>query len=386
MSGIKSVSGNPDLILYEATLDNAFNKPEESIRLINRLLRKYPENFNDTILCDLYAMKAQNAAHLQNYRAAFHNNKIILSRYSAVCSQDEIKSFKQDNSFYQYLVNAPKMTIIKESDSKIPLTRDLAGIFNIPVQINGETEEFIFDTGANISVIDKTLATKYGVKILGDKVNVGNPTGKDVEAEVGLLNLRIGSIEIKNAVFLVFPDSALSFAHGAYVIKGIIGFPIMYAFQEFTVKNNQFLIIPKTAEATTVRNFAFDGLSLDVLVKYENDSLPFQFDSGADRTALYPNFFNKYKSEIVKNCKKRPLKFAGVGSTIEVEAYVMDSAVFAAGNAVAKLDSLYIQTKNLRGEASKYIYGNLGQDYIKQFSDMKINFASMGIDFSGKKK
>lgn len=385
MSEVKSVSGHPELMLYKATLDNAFNKPEEAIRLITHLLRNYPLHFNDTILCNLYAMRAQSDAHLQNYKRAFLDNKTILSKYAGVCDSAEIKSIKQDNSLYQYLVKAPKMTIIRDSSTRIPLKRDMAGLFNIPVNINGDTQNFIFDTGANISVIDKTLATKYGIKILGNKVRVGNPTGKVVEAEVGLLNIRLGNIEIKNAVFLIFPDSALTFAHGAYVIKGIIGFPIMYALKEFTVKNNQFLIIPKTPEKTSIRNFAFNGLTLDIMVQYQNDTLPFHFDSGADRTALYATFFKKYHDDIVKSCKKKTIGFAGVGSRIKIEAYLLDSARIKAGNAHGKLDSLYIQTKNLQGESSKYVYGNLGQDYIHQFSDMKINFVSMGISFSGKK-
>ena len=386
MSEVKSVSGHPNLMLYEATLDNAFNKPEESIRLITHLLRNYSLHFNDTILRNLYAMRAQSAAHLQNYKRAFRDNKIILSKYTAVCDSDEIQSVKQDNSLYRYLGKAPKMVITRNSDTRITLKKDMAGLFNIPVNIDNDTSDFIFDTGANISVIDKTLATKYGVKILGDSVQVGNPTGKIINAEVGLLNIKLGNIEIKNAVFLVFPDSALTFAHGAYVIKGIIGFPIMYALQEFTVKNNQVLIIPKTPEETRVRNFAFDGLTLDIKVLYKNDTLPFHFDSGADRTALYATFFKKYHDEIIKNCKKTTTRFAGVGSQIKIDAYLMDSARITAGNAEATLDSLYIQTRNLQGASSKYVYGNLGQDYIKQFSEMKINFTSMGISFSGKKK
>lgn len=385
MSKVKNLSGHPNLMLYEASLDNAFNKPKEAIRLINHLLRNYSLHFNDTIQRNLYAMRAQSAAHLQNYKRAFRDNKMILTRYVSVCDSHEIQSLKQDNSLYRYLENAPKMVIIRNSDTKISLNKDKAGLFKIPVNIDKDTLDFIFDTGANISVIDKTLATKYGVKILGDSVQVGNPTGKIINAEVGLLDIRLGNIEIKNAVFLVFPDAALSFAHGAYVIKGIIGFPVMYALQEFTVKNNQVLIIPKTPENNNVRNFAFNGLTLDIMVQYKNDTLPFHFDSGADRTALFTTFFKKYHDDILKKCKKTTMRFAGVGSQIKIEAYLMDSARISAGNNEATLDSLFIQTRNLQGASSKYVYGNLGQDYIKQFSEMKINFASMGIQFSGKK-
>jgi hypothetical protein len=61
MSKIDSVEHNPDLLLYKATLDNVFNRLEESNRLIGKIIKKYVHYFNDTILKDLYYVQEANA-------------------------------------------------------------------------------------------------------------------------------------------------------------------------------------------------------------------------------------------------------------------------------------------------------------------------------------
>jgi hypothetical protein len=75
----------------------------------------------------------------------------------------------------------------------------------------------------------------------------------------------------------------------------------------------------------------------------------------------------------------------GAGGKIETEGYRMDSVFLLAGNSQCKIDSMRVISKDLMGEAVKYVYGNFGQDYIKKFSEMKINFASMNINFANKK-
>ena len=78
-------------------------------------------------------------------------------------------------------------------------------------------------------------------------------------------------------------------------------------------------------------------------------------------------------------------KIGGAGGAIEAETYILDSAMFYAGNSNCQLYNLQILTKQV-SDLQKYLYGNFGQDYIRNFSDMTINFASMNISFKGIKK
>jgi hypothetical protein len=386
MSKIKISKSNPDLLLYRATLDNVFNKPETSTGLINTLLEKYPEYFNDSIIKDLYVMRSENAFRMQDYRSAYYDDSTIVSKYGQVCDSTDLDSRKDDISILRIIANVTKMTISRPSDSRVSIRRDLAGLFNVPVVVNKDTVDFVFDTGANVSVIIESLARKYGVKILGGKAKTGTSTGKKVEGEIGILDLKLGTMEVKNSIFLVLPDSTLTFANGAYIIKGVIGFPIMYAFQEFITKDDKFLIVPQKHDETNNRNLAFDGANPLIMVTYKNDTLPFLFDSGNTKTGLNSIFFHTYKNEIVGKCKKQKETTGGAGGSAESEAYILDSINISAGNSECKLYSLRIFPNDLMGYDAKYQYGNFGQDYINKFSEMTINFACMNISFSNKKK
>lgn len=386
MSKIAFRKNDPDLLLYQATLDNVFNRPGESNRLIKILLQKHAQHFNDTIIKELYLMRSSNAFRLQDYKSAFLADSIIVNNYRQVCDSSEIETRKDDITIYRVIAKVPKMEIKRSSESKVPLKRDIAGLYNVTIVVKNDSSDFVFDTGANISVISESEAKKYEVRFLGGKSRTGTGTSIRVEGQMGLLDLKLGNMEIKNAIFLVLSDSLLTFANGDYTIKGIIGFPIMYAFQEFIMHDDKYLIVPMKPEETSNRNLALEGLYPIIMVTFKNDTLPFHFDSGASNTDLTSLFFNKYKDDIVGKCKKAKVTIGSAGGMEEHEAYVLDSLNLFAGDSHYKLDSLKVFTKDLMGSDIKYQYGNFGQDYINKFSDMKINFVFMNISFSNKKK
>jgi len=380
---------NPDLVLYKAMLDNVFNRPEESNKCINSLLINYPKHFNDSTYAELYSMRVVNCFRLQDYKKAYDDNLTIINKYKHACDSSDIESYKNTNLLIHSLFEAPKMEISKRTDSRIPLKRDKAHLFNIPVTIDHDTIDFVFDTGANFSTITQSLAKKYGIKTVGEKVNIGSATGMIVESEIGLATIKLNNIDVKNVVFLVMPDSALSFGNGAYVIKGIIGFPVIYALQEFTIKDDNCLIVngkPERTQKSETNNFAMEGLMPIIRVVYKNDILPFHFDTGAAKTDLFSFFFKKYKTDIIGNSTKQKQKFGSAGGVVESECYTLNSVNLSAGSSNCTVDSLRVTEKDLMGNEVKYVYGNFGQDYIKQFSEMKMNFTSMSIIFSNGKK
>lgn len=375
---------DPYLMLYQSKLDFVFNNPYESNRLITKLLNKYQKQFADTVIADLHYMRSVNADRMEDFESAYNDGCLVAEKYAHLYDSSFIEELRDDNLIRQTLTGVPKMEIETNSETNIPLKRDLAGLWNIPVTMHGDTTDFVFDTGANLSVINKSLALKYGIKSMDNKVNVYGFTGKKFESEIGLVNLKLGDIDVMNSVFLIFPDSLLSFAGGAYVIRGIIGFPIMNALQEITIKDDRQLTIPMTPENRNLRNFMLDDLTPVIMVNYKNDTLPFHFDTGAGKTIFFATFLNKYKSDIVGRFEKTTVKLAGAGGYIETELYLMDSVVISAGGVQMQLDSSLVLTEFLSHEHQNF-YGNFGQDFIQEYSEMTINFESMWIRFANAK-
>jgi predicted aspartyl protease len=358
---------NTELMLFKAKTCYVFNKPSESDSLITILLQKYFSVFNDTIIADLFYMMTINEERLENYKKSYNYGSVVVKNYSRFYDSAFISELNDDNNIRLLLSNSPKMNISRSDNTQIRYKRDIAGLINLPVVLGSDSIDFIFDTGAGMPVIVSSLAQKYGFVPLGKKIKIVAVTGKHIDADIALVNLKIGNIDIRNSPFIVFPDSVLSFGKGAYVIKGVVGFPIIRKMGELIFQDNKDLVIPKVPSKKDTKNFALDDATPVILVVYKNDSLPFHFDTGADKTFLYSAFLNK---------------LGGAGGETEVESYILDSALFSAGNVKARLDSIRILTKPLISDQNKYFYGNFGQDFIKKYNEMKLNFSSMNISFS----
>lgn len=380
VSSLDSGIQTPEVLLFKAKLGYVFNDPEASNEAINILLKKYPREFNDTIVSNLYLMRSFNFTRLENYKEALADGSAFIDKFSVLYDSTFLLETKDDNLVREALADVPKMEAIKTSDVQIPIHRDMAGLINLPVVLQNDSVDFVFDSGANMSVIVSSIAEKYGFKPLGTKIYVQAITGKRMEAQLALVDLKMGNIEIKNSPFIVFPDSLLSFANGAYTIKGIIGFPIMNALKEFTVKDDKFLLIPKTPAKTSSRNFALDQYTPVIMVTYQNDTLPFHFDTGANSSMLYSTFFNKYKDFVLQNCKKKTGQVEGAGGATDVEAYILPKANLTASGVRTDLDSIRILTKSLMSNQDK-LYGNFGQDFMKKYKVMTVNFEEMNIRF-----
>lgn len=373
-------SKKPEYMLYKATLDNVFNKPEESTKGINLIIKKHTGHFSDTIISQLLQLRVINSMRLQDYKNAFLDDSLILANYKNTCDSDQLNSIKADLLLNAAAVDFPRMSVIKKENVTLGLKKDIAGLVNLPVTIKNDTLDFVFDTGAGLSGISYSVAKKTGVNFTGKKIPVGSITGGEIEAELGLLDFKLGSIEIKNAIFVIMPDENFSFNNGAYKIQGIVGFPVMYALEEISLQKDQ-LFITKIASNKVEKNFALEAYVPIILVKYNNDTLPLHMDTGANGTDFYTTFFEKYEPEIVTKYPKKTKKVGGAAGELTFETYQMDSVILMAGNAHATLKKVSISTDKSLGDNAKHVYGNLGQDFYSQFSEMRINFKAMSVTF-----
>src|SRR5690606_26278597 len=96
-------------------------------------------------------------------------------------------------------------------------------------------------------------------------------------------------------------------------------------------------------------------------------------------TSLYSKYYEKHKADIEANYKPEQLEFGGAGGMKTVTGYVVTFKPVI-NNKEVIIENVQLYTETL-GEKDKLYYGNIGQDVIKQFSKMTINFESMFIKF-----
>lgn len=356
------------------------NRQEESNRLITSILSRSDIELRDTIKLELYETMLQNSFVIYDYPAGLKYAQIILNEYKHILDSNDTEEYKNILDILNAARDLGRQSAVIKGDTKIKINKDMAGLANIPLKINGYEEEFIFDTGANISTIRKSMADKLKLVYLKGNIKVGTMTGLKVDSELAYAQLlEIGNITYNNVLFLVLPDDALSFAGGLYNIDGIIGYPVFREMKEIHLTEDE-LFVPAVTSPKQEQNLVMDGFNPVVNAVVSKDTLTFTFDTGARSTILYVKYYEKFKAAIDKKYEQEEVEFSGAGGSTKVKGFELDAINISVAGSKAKIEDVTLLAVNVK-DTDKYYYGNLGQDYFKQFKTLIINLESMYAAF-----
>lgn len=360
---------------YKAKAHNLINHLSESNCEIDKLISS--GYLSDSVTSEILQIKLDNHLKLFEYSEALETTKKILRTYHSFCSKEDLTALNNEQNMYVALKDVPVQEIVKKKDERLEIHLDKAGLKNIRVGKNGTS--FIFDTGANISAITESSARKLGIRKMRKRIDITALTGKKTKAELGVADsLKIGNILIKNVVFLIFKDTDLAFPQIGYQINGIIGYPIISAMQEVTIKKNC-ILIPQHPSLHEKPNMVMDHLTPVVMVQYENDTLCCSFDTGATHTNLYASFYQKYQKQLLTKGKQDTIRIGGAGGIKMIPSFCADSLLLKIGDSSTSIKKVGIYMHDLKNK--EHYYGNIGNDFINQFDEMTINFGTMHIAF-----
>jgi predicted aspartyl protease len=381
-----NVSAN-DKMLYKAFLTNAFNQPEASNLLLKKIFALKIAASDSKLQFYLHRIAYDNYVKLNNYAAAHKGSEQLVKYYSTWFSPGELTDQQEENKIWAALATVPAQQVHKQASSAIPVKKDMAGLWNIPVQQQDSSYLFVFDTGANISTITATYAQKLHLDVVkNSQVSIeGGMNGASTKVNLGIAKqLYIGKVQINNALFLIFPDSALSFAGGAYKINGIIGLPIIKALEEISIGKDS-MQIPLVADKKTVaHNLALDLLQPVIYMDYQDKPLPFTFDTGAQVTLFSNNFYKQFKANLDSIAKKDSLRMGGAGGSRRMKTLKVPQLTFTVDHKQAFFNNTQVNLEETQ-VSDKYYYGNMGQDMFAQFTSMTINFANSSVSFGDRK-
>lgn len=374
------VLGEWEKLYINALILNLRHQNAESNNVINQLIEKHSDSILDSLKLLLYETRIKNSVNLFDYKDALFCSEYVMQNYASLLDSAEDVDTRNSMVIWKAAENIQKQGVEFTGDSKIPFKKDMAGLINIPVKCAGEVEDFIFDTGANFSVVNETYAKKMKLKMLEGKIEVGSVTGKKIKSRLAYAeSLEIGSVKLSNVLFLVMPDESLSFAGGLYVINGIIGLPVIKEMKEIHIRSDE-IFIPKQKTAGTLANMLIDGFIPTIEVIEGTDSLAFTFDTGAKATMLYSSYYLRNKAKIESKYEAEEIEFGGAGGTIKVKGFRLEDLLLKIGNSKLKLSNVRVIAENIKDHDKGY-FGNLGQDYMSEFGEMILNFEDMYVDF-----
>lgn len=357
-----------------AILDNAFNKPIASNKKIV-LLNKSSEVLPDTLRLKIQRIQEDNFVKLKDYAGAKRTTQKILHEFDPLLSTEVKDDLRNNLKIWSALEHIGPQRIEMNGDTRLKMTKDRAGLKNLKLTINGDTASFIFDTGANLSTVSESVAKRLHMDIIRAAIDVDAITGISIKADLAVCKqLKLGHINISDVIFLVFPDSALYIPQINYQINGILGFPVIEALQEVQLTQDDFFIVPKTPTVPkTTSNLAIDGLTPLIAI----DGKHYTFDTGAEKTILYAPFYEAYKQRIEKHEIPTKIAMGGAGGKVEYDGFVIQHT-FHIGDKPIDIKNISLLKSKIKNET---VYGNIGQDIIRRFSKMTLNFKDMFIHF-----
>ena len=384
----KELAQRPDEISVEkqlylaAFVDNAFNRNTASTDKIADLLGHYSSRLSDTAKAGLLQLQEDNCLKIYQYARAAAADSELLRNYRHAMDSAGFADV-QNNSLITHALSAvaPQQTTIT-ANASFPWTKDKIGLMEIPVRHKDSTWSCIFDTRANISSISASYARKLGLKMLNVSYKEGSgATGNSFQSSLGIADsLWLGSILLQQVVFQVMPDEVLYLAPIDFHMNVIIGYPVIASLREIHVFRNGTMTVPIHTTGSTLGNLAMDGLDPIVTGRIGNDTLNFQFDTGASSSDLYSNYFRKNKAQVLLHGKAATVKVGGAGGVTQQEIYRLDSLTLGIGHQTVTLPNIDVHINPIPN-TKEFFYGNLGQDIIARFNEMILNFGDMYVDF-----
>jgi hypothetical protein len=277
-----------------------------------------------------------------------------------------------DEAMANALADAPPVRAV--GAARVPLIWNSFGSQSAEVTVNGVSLPWFVDTGAEISVVTKSLGDRIGVRIVADHVRVGSST-TDVFGEVGLIGLmRIGDAEVENVPVLILPDAQLKIG-GVHQIDAILGLQVLVAFHRIAwVDGGTMLALgeaaPRTGPGAARLYWHEDGLGVPVSTPLGVRGA--HLDTGANNSDWRVGGVPLVDAATLARAKERVAHIGGAGGVVEVKQKTLPSLAFRLAGT-----SLVLRDVSVAEGSSA---ARIGMDAVSQFSTFILDFEAMRVE------
>ncbi|HEY3160440.1 MAG TPA: retropepsin-like aspartic protease [Vicinamibacterales bacterium] len=343
----------------------ALNKATNAEALLRGIIRSQPRSEAasqaDQLLSRIYLRSGQ-------YRRLLAN----LDEWArGFTRRDDIERERMDVEQFRGLPdqeNGPRRTSI--------LRHDADSLF-VPVSINNRLASYFFDTGAWVSVMTESEATRHGLQIREGGGVISDPSEKGVKSRFTVVReLAIGSMRFRNVSFLVLPNQ------GPFTgMAGLIGMPVLLGVGSIRWSNDATVEFGGRADPND-RNppnlvFYRNRLLLRALVSGRPSFAT--FDTGAVSTDLNANFATQFAELVERNGTRVTQDTTGAGGTTLFDAIRLPEVAFEIDGVQRFLHPAVVtlqRTPNMGGDCC---IGNVGKDLLTQGRGFSIDFTAMTL-------
>jgi len=353
--------------LMRAAVATAFNDPETAERLLRDVIKSAPtSNAAEEaygLLLRIYQRSGQYRRWLTTYR------QWVAAIPDSARARAEAGDATKLAGVPDQVNGRPRRAVLRHDP----------GDFTIPVSVEGKVDDFVFDTGAWVSVLTAKRAARLGLKIDATPRVLSGSSGQSASFRFAIAKeVNIGGTRFRNVSFAVVEGTGSL----ADVDAGIVGMPILLALGVIRWSPDGAVEIGSPApRVRTDANLVFDRNRLLLRTRVFSRDVLTTLDTGAETTDLNQNFADTFP-QAVQGAKKGKTDITGVGGTQAFDSLEIPEVRFGIGPAEVLLRPATITLQRIAVVGGDCCVGNAGQDLLKQAAGFRIDFSAMTLQLS----
>lgn len=360
-------------------LANRAGKIDESIQLLERAIPQIRKSQPRRAAIALECL-ADDFTKIYRYADAAKAFDDLLAHFASELAPADLQNDRDNSGVVHLLKAAPPQTISLDGPVRLKTQRDATGDLDADLRVNGASEHWLLDTGANMSVVTVSFAKRLGVQPLpGYGQTSSGVTGIENPLQVAVLpELKFGSATVHNVVLLILDDENLNVGteNGNYQIEAVLGYPVLQALGAVTFSQDGTLEAgPGTAPPGAAARVFMDGLVPMIECGVSGKNLLFDLDTGANGSMLSVRYFKDFNAQL-SSWKRGKNEGYGAGGIKVRDVYIVPALELKVGDKTATLHGIPIFTSPV-GTSIDDVYGNLGQDMLAGFKSFTLDFAHM---------
>lgn len=384
-------------LLCEASLGSHFNRLPESCEAIGTLLNDYQRELysspDGSVLGWLLSMLIGNLHELGAYDQAAD----LLSQLATQQSDESRASTQTTQRWFRTMARYPRTSLSRpDGEIRLPLILDSEWIqspldgtdkevynFYTEVEIGGQTERFIFDTGCSgASFVSAKFAERHNLRIICDSIPVSGIGGAGLVKIATTDSMRLGPVTIRQPYFMVFGGDEASSRLGH--IDAVLGTDFMRLAGQIELRpKEEVFILPATPaplpeSGVNLMHDTASGQYILHTVINGTDTVPMFFDTGNSGTGLSQNYYALHREEIDRTGKKRETAAGGFGGILRGTGYDLAEVTFTIGDASRTLEKVIVNI-DFDTQLEQAFFGSLGVDLYKEFDRIVFDFGRMFV-------
>ena len=365
-------------LVSEAQLGIGFNQLERAGVALDSLLQFHQAELGAETSIGMAALQGMNFLNLGMYEQAGKVGEDLVNTLKKSLPFEALYSFVFIEKVGKALANVSEPYLERpDRDINVPLIVGTVGRgkhIYIPVEVNGITKNYIFDTGCSFgNFVSEKYAEEVGLKVLADSIPVSG-------MEIGFVkltmadSLRIGELVYHNPVFMVAPPD--NEVDSVFAFDGVLGYHFIRDAREIIIDNEAGRFIFPQEISDGEPNMYLSSNTPQVRISYDGHPLDLIFDTGNVKSDL-GNKFAEIFPDAIEGLTEQTTSRGGFGGISQTKAVVLPEFRFeAAGSTVTLYNTEVIKNT---GSGSLLFSGSLGADFVLSFKRLVINYQSMFI-------